>query len=128
MPGRPWQITNTSSAGGAATASEAAPISAGVSESQLRLRSLQVSVAGTSAGTAEAVIRDGGSGSGTIIWAANFAMVANGGGHVEADNIDIRASVGNALTIEFTSGVTSATESVNAQGDIVPKGYQEDEN
>ena len=123
MPANTWQITNRASAGAAATASQAAPGAALNGGAVVRLRSLQAAISGTGAGTDLLVVRDGASGAGAIIWSLDMAMPANDTQIVQVTGLDLRASVGNALTVEFVSGVSSDRENVNAQGDFIPQGW-----
>ena len=119
-----WSISNRANAGSAASASQAAPASASAVGQQTRLRSLQCRLSGVAAGTDQLVIRDGASGTGTIIWQADLSVGANGlSDQLSLTGLDIRASLGNALTVEFVNGVGSDREDVNAQGDFVPQGY-----
>lgn len=119
-----WSITNRSTAGAAATASQAAPASAAAQGTQVRLRSLQCRVSGITAGTGQLVIRDGATGAGTIIWTVDLSVATGGvSDEISLTDLDIRATPGNALTVEFTAGVGGDIESVNAQGDYVPVGY-----
>lgn len=118
-----WQVTNTGTAGQAATVTISASAAATSGGQVIRLRALQGTLAGVSAGHDQMVVRDGNSGSGTIIWSAELSVVVNGGFTVPAGNIDLRASPGNNMTVEFVSGVTGDIETVNAQGDLVPNGY-----
>lgn len=118
-----WSITARASAGSASSASQDAPTSAQGVGQITRLRSLQCTLGGTSAGTDQLVVRDGPTGTGTIIWQADLAIAANGTSPLVISNLDLRASLGNALTVEFVSGVTGDREDVNAQGDFVPQGY-----
>ena len=123
MPG-PWTITNRSGiAGAVASASEPAPASGLAQNQQVRLIELSATLAGTAAGTSQLVVRDGPSGTGAIIWQWDLSIVAGAADRVFFDNLDLRASPGNALTVEFVAGVASDFESVNAVGDIVPVGY-----
>lgn len=115
-----WQITERSASGAAATASIAAAGSASAGGQVNRLLALAASISGTTAGTAELVVRDGATGSGTIIWQVDLNEASSS---VVASDLDLRASVGNALTIEFTAGVAGDTQCVNAQGDYVPIGW-----
>lgn len=120
----PWTITNRSAAGSAATASQAAPASANTTNRQVnRLRALQCSLQGVAAGTDQLVVRDGATGVGNIIWTSDMIVAVNGYALLSLTGLDLRASPGNALTVEFVSGVASDREAVNAQGDIVPQGY-----
>ena len=118
-----WSLSNRSSAGAAATASQASPAGSANGGQQVRLRALQVALAGTTAGNDQVVVRDGPSGTGTIIWTQDLSVVANGTASMDLADMDLRASIGNALTVEFVNGVTGDRESVNAQGDYVPIGY-----
>lgn len=94
----------------------------------VRLRAIQCSLAGSAAGTDQLVIRDGASGTGTILQTLDFAVAANGSQVEQLTGLDIRSTPGNGLTVEFVSGVSSDRESVNAQGDYVPQGYPQFEN
>ena len=119
-----WSITNRSSAGAAATASQAAPSSAGAVGQQTRLQALQCRLNGVAAGTDQLVVRDGASGTGTILAQWDLSVGANTvSDQLSLTGLDLRASVGNALTVEFVNGVASDREDVNAQGDYVPQGY-----
>ena len=114
-----WSLTNRS-ATAAATATQAAPTNgATAGNPQLRLRSLQASLVGS--GSDRLVVRDGASGSGTIIFSADMAAAAGTAATLSLSRLDLRATPGNALTIEFVTGTGSA-EDVNAQGDYVPQG------
>ena len=116
-----WSISNRGAAGVAATASQAAPAGASVSgiQMQVRLRSIQARLAGTTAGTDQLIIQDGA----TTIWTEDLSVPANGSDQIALSDLDIRATPGNTLTVAFVAGVASDRESVNAQGDYVPVGY-----
>lgn len=118
-----WSITNRSIAGSPASASLAAAASAIDGGQVNRLRSLTGTLAGNNAGSDLLVVRDGPSGTGTIIWQTDLGKGVNGMGSMFLANMDLRASPGNALTIEFVNGLATVTESVNAEGDYVPLGY-----
>lgn len=118
-----WSITNRSNAGSPATATQAAPVSTGAGL-QLRLRGLEASVAGVAAGSDQLVVRDGATGVGTVLWSMDLSVGANAVSAIlSLPDLDIRASVGNALTVEFVSGIGSDRENVNAQGDLIPVGW-----
>lgn len=125
--GQPWAITNRSAAGAPASASQAAPASAGPAANQqglqVRLRALQCSIQSVAAGTDQLVVRDGASGVGAIIWQTDIQVGIGQFAMVNLPDLDIRATPGNALTVEFVAGVASDREAVNAQGDFVPYGY-----
>lgn len=86
----------------------------------VRLRALQATLVGTSAATDQLVVRDGATGAGAIIWSGDLSVPANGIASIQMA-MDLRASVGSALTVEFVNGAGTA-EDVNAQGDFVPVG------
>lgn len=69
------------------------------------------------------MVRDGTSGTGTIIWQSDPSIAANGTVTIFLTDMDLRSSIGNALTIEFVNGVAGDRESVNAEGDYVPSGW-----
>lgn len=123
----PWTITNRGNAGAAASATQAAPASAGTTtltnRTVVRLRALQARLAGSAAGTDQLVVRDGPSGAGPILLQVDLSVPANGGDGIALTGLDLRASPGNGLTVEFVNGVNSDRETVNAQGDFVPQGY-----
>lgn len=120
----PWQITNRSAAAAAASASQPAPASASATNRLVaRLRAIQASIQSVAAGTDQLVVRDGASGVGTIIWQTDIQVAIGAFAMVELAGLDLRASPGNALTVEFVTGVASDREAVNAQGDFVPQGY-----
>jgi hypothetical protein len=125
MATAPWTITNRSAAGSAATASQAAPAGAGTTKTNtiVRLRSLFATLQGVAAGTDQLVVRDGASGTGTIIWQGDLIVAVNGGAIVQMSDLDLRASLGNALTVEFVNGVSSNRECVSAAGDFIPVGH-----
>lgn len=122
----PWNINSVPSTAAQATATQAAPAGGLAAGLILRLRSIVAAVAtGATAQTPlQWVIRDGASGSGTILRTGVVAAPANSGDAMIEESMDVRASPGNALTVEFTAaGVTASQESVSASGDIIPQGY-----
>ena len=120
----PWQITNRSAAGAPATAAVAAPASASAQNRVVaRLRALQCSIQSVAAGTDQLVVRDGATGVGAIIWQTDIQVAIGQTAVVVESDMDLRATPGNALTVEFVTGVASDREAVNAQGDFVPQGY-----
>jgi len=120
MPSNVWHISNRATGGSAATATQAATGTSG--NAQLRCRAIQATLVGTSAATDRLVVRDGASGVGTIIFSADLSVAANGMAALPPTPVDLRASPGNALTVEFVNGAGTA-EDVNAQGDIIPQGW-----
>lgn len=114
----PWSITNTSAGGAAATANVAAPTSATTTNQVTRLRAIQATLAGTTAGQDTLQVLDGVA----VIFAARMSVPANGSDNIQLSDLDLRASPGSTLTVAFTSGVGSDIETVNAQGDFIPVG------
>lgn len=121
-----WTLSNRSS-GGVASASQAAAAAASSGNQRNRLRALVATLAGTvaAAGSAQLVVRDGPSGTGTIIFTADLSISGTQTAELALSDLDLRASTGNALTVEFVSGsgITGVAQSVNAQGDYVPQGW-----
>ena len=117
-----WQISNRGNSGSAASVSRSAPGGASAGNEQLRLVGLTATLGGPTAGTDQVVVRDGPTGTGTIIFTADLSIVANGFAAIQMSPLDLRASPGNALTIEFVNGVTGNREDVNGQGDYIPQG------
>lgn len=128
-----WQIHNFPSSGNQATASTrqlTAPAGGSIPgqpnnqpySQAYRLRSIQATLAGTAAGVGTLVVRDGVSGTGTIILEAQLSIAANGFAAFNASCLDLRAQVSGILTVEFTAGTTSDQQAVNAQGDLVQVG------
>ena len=89
----------------------------------MRLRAIQATLAGSAAGTDQLVVRDGASGSGTILAQFDLSVPTNGFSSIQLAGLDLRSTPGNGITVEFAAGVSSDRESVNAQGDIIPSGY-----
>lgn len=113
-----WQLTALEAAA-QATASQTAGTTGGLN---LRLRSVVFTLSGTGAGAVTCVVRDGATGTGTIIWQGTLNTAANASGQIEQNNVDLRATSGT-LTVETTgSGGANTTTSLNAQGDYVATG------
>jgi len=63
-----------------------------------------------------AYLRDGASGSGTIVWSATLAAPADGSSIVAQNGLNIKCTSGT-VTLEFDgAGVTASAESVSMQG------------
>lgn len=116
-----WQVTTRSTAGVAATISVATGPN---STYQTRLRAAHCSLDGSAAGSGTVVVRDGPSGSGTIIFQATLNLPGSGIDRLNRTDFDLRATVGNVLTVEFLAGTASDFQSINAQGDYIPPGIQ----
>lgn len=119
-----WSITNRPSAGTAASASQSSPAGSASGGQQVRLGGIQASLAGISgSGSDLLVVRDGPTGTGTIIFQIDVAVGSNGVAIVQLPQMDLRATPGNALTVEFVSGSAGNREDINAQGDFVTLGW-----
>jgi hypothetical protein len=118
-----WYAVNVPAANTAAVAVQAA---APASNDVNRCQTLTVTVAGDgthATGILEAVLRDGATGVGTIIWAGLLAAGATGADHIQLTGLDLRSSVGNALTLEFTSAPPNTCQCTAAMaGDLVALG------
>jgi|SRR6266851_3436313 len=128
-----WQINNFPAAAAQATAGQAAPPgssgSSATSGSTLvnRLRTLTITLsAGANAQVPiQVVVRDGATGAGTVIWTASLSAPINTAAPpIALSGLDLRASLGNAITVEFTGTTAAATQqAVAAGGDTVPLNY-----
>jgi hypothetical protein len=125
MAGGQWNVNNYPAVTTAASASKTAASSTG--PDVLRCRSLSVSVAGDGAvatGKIKAVLRDGATGVGTIIWSATLQAPATGSANIDIPDLDYRASIGNALTLETTSAPAGTGQAAcSMAGDVVVNGY-----
>lgn len=114
-----WQLTNRGTTGVAATVSLAAPTNAAANATQIRVRTITATVAGSAAGADELTVKDGSN----VIFSADLAILATDGfASIVLPALDLRTTPGNTLTVAFTSGITSAFEDVNVQGDYVSVG------
>jgi hypothetical protein len=59
---------------------------------------------------------------GTIIFEADLYTAANSWGFLEFSEIDLRATAGNVLTVEFIAGTPGDVQEINAGGDYVAPG------
>ena len=119
----PWNLTSRPAASSAAGVSQAAPTNGLATGLSVRLRQLSASLDGIAAGSDLLVVRDGAAGSGTIIWQADLNVVISTSQFITINGLDLRATPGNALTVEFVSGSNSNRECINASGDMVPVGW-----
>lgn len=121
-----WSITSYPSAGERASGTQGPTANAGTTGLVIRLTSIQASLAasGSIQAPLRVIIRDGQQGTGTIIWSAAVTALANTVAGIFITGLDIRSSVGSSLAVEFSAtGATNAQQSINAQGDMVPVGY-----
>lgn len=89
---------------------------------QTRLRALYCTLQGPSAGSGTVVVRDGATGVGAIMFEATLAIPVNSRDLVNRTDLDLRATVGNVLTVEFLAGTAGDFQAINAQGDYIPPG------
>ena len=122
----PWQITSgTVAAGSQATASQAVTTNEATSGMVTRLRTICASLVGTGGvATGTLVIADGASATSALaVWTIQMACVSGGGQIIHLADMDVRASVGNSLTVGFIAGGGGAiVQAVSATGDLVPVG------
>lgn len=121
---QPWILSNVGAAGAQAAATVTAPGSAGNTNLVVRLRSICATLTGEGgAATGTLVICSGTSNSATsalAVWSVRMAAVSGGNHTIMLSNLDIRANVGENLTVGFIAGGGGTTvESVTANGDLV---------
>jgi hypothetical protein len=114
-----WQVTTRSLAGVAASIGVATSLNPTY---QTRLRAMYCTLSGSNAGSGTVVVRDGPTGTGAIKFEATMSIPANSRDLINRTDLDIRATVGNVLTIEFLAGTSGDFQSINAQGDYIPPG------
>jgi hypothetical protein len=68
------------------------------------------------------VVRDGPTGTGAVIFEADLYTAANSWDFLDFNEVDLRASVGNVLTVEFVAGTPGDVQEINAGGDYVAPG------
>lgn len=114
----PWRLSNRNTGGVAATVTLAAPAAA--SGMVVRLLSIQAAMtAGAAAASDQLQVLDGA----TVIWQMDLGAPANSTATAfPGAPIDVRASLGNSMTVRFLNGTGSTAEDVNAQGDLVQGG------
>lgn len=111
-----WAVNHVPATATQATITQAAP-GAGLRNV---CKGITVSVAaGASAQTPViAVLRDGATGAGPILWACALSAAANFCGTISVE-VDIKGSPNTAMTLEFTAaGVTASQETVAMSGVI----------
>lgn len=115
-----WQATNRSSSAGAIATTA---VGLGPNPTyQTRLRAIYCTLVGTNAGSGTVVVRDGPTGTGSIIFQSNLNIPANSQDIFSRSDLDLRATIGNVMTIEFLAGTPGDFQTVNALGDYVPLG------
>ena len=107
-----WQQTARAATGNA-TVTVAAPAGGAAGGGVVRLRALQFT---TGAVALQAQVLDGA----TVIWQEDIPAA---GGNVALVALDLRASPGNNLVVQFVGTNTTVPTDVNAQGDYVSQGY-----
>jgi hypothetical protein len=114
-----WQLTTRSLAGAATSIAVATSPN---SKYQTRLRAMYCTLSGSSAGNGTVVVRDGATGVGTIMFEGTLSIPLNSRDLINRTDLDIRATVGNVLTVEFLAGTAGDFQAINAQGDYIPPG------
>ncbi len=116
----PWRINSNPGVNSQATAT-----TPGVAGAKNVLRHILVvmtsGATAPTAGVVTVVVRDGASGTGTIIWQHALGILATAGASQGySAEVYIEGSVGNAMTVEFiTSGGANTYESISADGEVV---------
>ena len=114
-----WSLTNTAAAGSAASVVQAASSGASGAGMQVRLRTLSASASlASTAGVVVMQVLDGA----TVIHSARLYVPTTGSVIYTLADVDLRASPGNNLTVNFAAGLAGCTQTVNAQGDFIPQG------
>jgi hypothetical protein len=107
-PGADVAAFSTPAAGAQATASLAA---LGATQKWV-CTSISWTVSGTAGQSATLNLRAGTTGAGTVIWSRTCVIPANGIWSGDLSNISIAGAYNTAMTLEFSAGVASQTESV----------------
>jgi hypothetical protein len=81
-------------------------------------------MSGSSAASATMVVRDGPSQAGAVIFEADLYTAANSWDFLDFNEVDLRASVGKVLTVEFVTGTPGNVQEINAGGDYVAPGTE----
>lgn len=119
-----WNIVSYPSTAAAASASRAAPTTQAGDIIRLRSLTLGVAANGAASGNIKFVVRDGATGAGTIIWETVLAAPDGGSNSIFLTGLDLRASLGNALTVESTgAGAAGSQISISASGDQIATSY-----
>lgn len=109
-----WSVQHTPAAATQATITKAA-----VAGSRHVCDSICVTLAasGTAQTPIQAVLRDGASGVGAILWSAKLAAPVNGHAKIELNSLSIPGTSGAAMTLEFTAaGVAASEQAVSMVG------------
>lgn len=110
-----WTVTSFPAAATQATATRA-PGGPGVRHI-CRGISVAIAAGATPQTPIRAVLRDGATGAGTILWSKTLAVPANQGASVDLSPVTIVGSANTAMTLEFTAaGVAASQEDVTLFG------------
>jgi hypothetical protein len=113
-----WSVQHTPAAATQATISKAA-----VTNFRHVCTGFTASIAavGTASGIVTAVLRDGATGAGTILWTGKMNVPIGGCAALSKDGLNVVGTKGTAMTLEFTGAGAAATEeTVSMQGYTEP--------
>jgi hypothetical protein len=115
-----WTLTNDPAVNTAATVSKAAGTGGAVHVADCATATLVANTTAPAAIVVTAVIRDGATGAGTILWSADMALTATAGvtaTPVQLCGLNINGTANTAMTIEFTAaGGANTFETVGLTG------------
>jgi len=110
-----WSVNNVPSTATQATVTKAAA-GAGIRH-VCKVISATIACGATAQTPIQIYLRDGATGTGTILWAATVAAPADGVGGIMFDNLNIMGSANTAMTLEFSgAGVTASQQVVTLAG------------
>lgn len=69
-----------------------------------------IAAVGTASGIVTAVLRDGASGGGTVLWSGKMNVPIGGSASIALSDLNIEGTPGTAMTLEFTAAGAAATE------------------
>lgn len=113
-----WSVQNTPAAATQATIGKAAVLNyrhvcTGFTAS--------IAAGATASGIVTAVLRDGATGAGTILWSGKMAVPIGGCAVISRNNLNVVGTKGTAMTMEFVGAGAAATEeTVSMQGYTEP--------
>jgi hypothetical protein len=115
-----WTSTNTPVAATQATTSRAADTNGG--RHVCRGVSISIAAGATAQTPIRAVLRDGATGVGGVLWSKTLSAPANGAASVDLVSLAIIGSANTAMTLEFTgAGVAASIQDVTLMGVTLSK-------
>lgn len=102
-----WAVQHTPAAATQATISKAAT---SVARHVCRGFTATIAAVGTASGIVTAVLRDGATGAGTILWSGKINVPIGGSASITREGLNIVGTKNTAMTFEFTGAGAAATE------------------